>query len=99
MLCHVPEHPDKFTSKLKSKSVVEHQEAAFEIDVEVEDADVTWYQNGKRINPDDKRVNVVVDGLKRKLVIKDTLLSDAGEIQARTNKDESSAKLRVARES
>ena len=93
------EYPDKFTSKLKSKSVVEHQEAVFEVNVEAEDAEVDWYINGKRINPDDKRVQVICDGLKRKLVIKDAHLSDSGEVQARTNVDETSAKLQVARKS
>jgi hypothetical protein len=95
---HSLEYPDKFTSELKGKSVVEHQEASFETTVEAEDAEVSWFLNGKRVNPDDKRVQVVVDGLKRKLVIKDTLLADAGEVVAKTNKDEASCKLRVARE-
>lgn len=53
--------------------------------------------NGKKINPDDKRFSVVSDGKKRKLVVKDTLLTDAGDVTVRTNKDESSAKLKVAR--
>ena len=44
------------------------------------------------------QVIVVSDGRKRRLVIKDTLLSDAGEISARTNQDQADAKLRVARE-
>ena len=40
----LPEYPHKFTGKLKGKSVVEHQEAFFEIDVEAEDAEVSWFQ-------------------------------------------------------
>ena len=49
-------YPHKFVGKLKSKSVVEHQEVSFELEVEAEDAEVAWYQNGQKIKPDDKRV-------------------------------------------
>ena len=55
-------------------------------------------QNGKEIKADDKRVIFVSDKKKRRLVIKDTLLSDAGEITARTNTDDASARLDVKRE-
>ena len=43
----------------------------------------------------DGRVEIVVEGKKRKLVIKDTHLEDAGEITCRTNKDASSCKFQV----
>ena len=65
--------------------------------MEAEDADVSWFIGGKKVNPDDKRFQVVVKDLVRKLVIKDTLLADAGEITAKTNVDSTSGKLRVAR--
>ena len=65
--------------------------------MEAEDADVSWFIGGKKVNPDDKRFQVVVKDTVRKLVIKDTLLGDAGEITAKTNVDCTSGKLRVAR--
>ena len=37
----------------------------------------------------------MVDGTKRKLVVKDAHLEDAGEISCRTNKDASSCKFNV----
>jgi hypothetical protein len=43
----------------------------------------------------DGRVEIVVDGKKRKLVIKDTHLEDAGEITCKTNRDASSCKFQV----
>ena len=49
------EYPHKFTSKLKGQSVVEHDKCEFEIDVEAEDAEVTWCLNGKPIQADDSR--------------------------------------------
>ena len=42
-------------------------------------------------------IQVIVDGNKRRLVIKDTMLNDAGEIEARTNKDSAKCTLKVAR--
>lgn len=92
----VEEYPHSFTSKLTGQSVVEHDRAEFSIEVEASDAEVIWYKNGKKINPEqDGRVEVVVDGKKRKLVIKDTHLEDAGEITCKTNKDSSSCQLDV----
>jgi len=92
----VEEYPHTFTSKLKGKDVVEHDRCEFEIDVEADDASVSWYRDGKKIQPEDGRVDIVVDGKKRKLVFKDTKLDDAGEISCKTNKDSSSCDLRVS---
>ena len=58
---------------------------------------MSWYRDGKKITPEDGRVEIVVDGKKRKLIFKDTHLEDAGEITCKTNKDSSSCMLRVAR--
>ncbi|XP_071750036.1 twitchin isoform X1 [Lepeophtheirus salmonis] len=92
----VEEYPHKFTSKLKSSNVVEGEDATFEIDVEADDADVSWFHNGKKIFPDDKRFSIVTDGKKRKLVLRNAGIGDAGEITCATNKDSSSSTLRVA---
>ena len=91
------EYPHTFTSQLKGQSVVEHDRCEFEIDVEADDAEVSWYRDGKKINPEDGRVEIVVEGKKRKLIFKDTHLEDAGEITCKTNRDSSSCILKVAR--
>ena len=91
------EYPHSFTSQLKGQSVVEHDRCEFEIDVEAEDAEISWYRDGKKINPEDGRVEIVVEGKKRKLIFKDTHLEDAGEITCKTNRDSSSCTLKVAR--
>ena len=54
------EYPHKFTSKLKGQSVVEHDKCEFEIDVEAEDAEVTWCLNGKPIQADGERYFLVL---------------------------------------
>ena len=38
----MPEYPHTFTSQLKGQNVVEHDRCEFEIDVEADDADVSW---------------------------------------------------------
>jgi len=92
----VEEYPHTFTSKLKGQNVVEHDRCEFEIGVEADDADVSWYRDGKKINLEDGRVEIVSDGKTRKLIFKDTHLEDAGEISVKTNKDSSSCQLKVA---
>jgi len=92
----VEEYPHTFTSQLKGQSVVEHDKTEFEINVEADDAEVSWYRNGVKIKAEDGRVETVVEGKKRKLVIKDTLLEDAGEITCKTNTESSSCQLKVA---
>jgi hypothetical protein len=89
------EYPHTFTSQLKGQNVVENDECAFEIDVEAEDAEVTWYHNGKLISADDSRVTIIIKGKKRKLLIKCAQLQDAGQITVKTNTQESSSSLRV----
>ena len=81
---------------MKGQNVVEHDRCEFEIDVEADDADVSWYRDGKKISAEDGRVEIVVEGKKRKLVFKDTHLEDAGEITCKTNRDSSSCVLKVA---
>ena len=81
---------------MKGQNVVEHDRCEFEIDVEAADAEVSWYRDGKKINVEDGRVEIVVEGKKRKLVFKDAHLEDAGEITCKTNRDSSSCVLKVA---
>ena len=55
------------------------------------------YRDGKKITVEEGRVEIVVEGKKRKLIFKDTHLEDAGEITCKTNRDSSSCVLKVAR--
>lgn len=78
---------------------MEHDRCVFEIEVEEEDAEVTWRLNGRPLSSDDPRVSISSEGKKRKLVINDMLLSDSGEVSVDTNVDSSKTALKVARES
>ena len=75
---------------------MEDEKCEFKINVEEEDAEVKWYKDGVEIIPDGKRIVIVKEGKKRKLVINGCKLEDAGQITAKTNADESTAPLKVA---
>ena len=93
------EFQHNFTNDLQGKNVVEDETAVFELGVEEDDAPVTWFKDGKEIVPDGKRIQIVSEGKKRKLIIKNCKLEDAGMITAKTIGDERSAPLGVARKS
>merc|ERR1712088_346358 len=73
-----------FTSQLQGKNVVEGETAVFEIGVEEDDAPVRWYKDGVEIIPDGKRIQIVGEGKKRKLIIKNCKKDDAGMISCKT---------------
>ena len=91
----VDEFQHAFTSDLQGKNVVEDETAVFELGVEEDDAPVKWFKDGKEIIPDGKRIQIVAEGKKRKLIIKNCKLEDAGMITAKTIGDERSAPLGV----
>lgn len=63
---------------------------------ELDDArgEVKWFKEDVEIKPD-KRVQVVKDGRKRKLVIKDAKVTDAGQYKCTTNADETNAEILI----
>jgi len=91
----VGEFPHKFTNGLTGKDCVEDDKCEFKIEVEEDDAEVKWFKDGVEIIPDGKRVVIVKEGKKRKLVINGVKMEDAGQITAKTNADESTAPLNV----
>lgn len=93
-LCLFSEYPHTFTSELRGQDVVENDLCSFEIDVEAEDAEVTWYHNGRPIPANDSRFTIVSIGKKRRLTFK-AQLNDSGEICVKTNTQESKCQLTV----
>jgi len=91
----VGEYPYKFSSQLTGKDCVEDDKVEFKIEVEEDDAEVKWFKDGVEIVPDGKRVMIVKEGKKRKLVINGVKMEDAGNITVKTNADESTAPLNV----
>merc|ERR1711981_1467125 len=91
----VGEFPHKFASQLTGKDCVEDDKVEFKIEVDEDDAEVKWFKYGVEIVPDGKRVVVVKEGKKRKLLINGAKLEDTGTITCKTNADETSAPLNV----
>jgi len=91
----VGEFPHKFTNQLTGKDCVEEDKCEFKIEVEEDDAEVKWFKDGVEIIPDGKRVVIVKEGKKRKLVINGVKMEDAGQITVKSNADESTAPLNV----
>ena len=77
------------------QDVVENDNCEFEIDVEADDADVTWYLNGQPIDLNSGRFEIIKIGKKRKLVLKCASLADSGDITVKTNTEQSSCQLNV----
>ena len=63
---------------------------------ELDDArgEVKWFKDDVQIKPD-KRIQIVKDGRKRKLVIKDAKVTDAGHFKCTTNADETNAEILI----
>ncbi|XP_078700409.1 obscurin-like protein 1 isoform X5 [Branchiostoma floridae x Branchiostoma belcheri] len=95
----VEDRPVKIKSKLKDvKALDKDPEVTLEAEVSEPDGEVTWLKDGKPIPKellDSGKVQIIADGKKRKLKIKDLRKDDAGEYTLKTNDGESSCKLGV----
>lgn len=79
---------------LKSQQLIEKDTVTLACELDDAGGDVTWFKDGEEIKPEDsKRVQVVKDGRKRKLVIKDSKVSDAGQYSCVSNADKTQAEL------
>lgn len=94
----IQEEAFKFMRILRSMRVNEKDTIVLECEMDQPEAPVTWYFNGKQIEKgQDKRFNIITDGRKRKLVIKNCKLSDEGKYLAKTKGDETESEVLVER--
>ena len=80
------------------KALDKDPEVTLEAEVSEPDGEVTWLKDGKPIPKeflDSGKVQIIADGKKRKLKIKDLGKDDAGEYTLKTNDGTSSCKLGV----
>lgn len=89
---YYPEYPYKFTKVLKSQQLIEKDTVTLACELDDARGEVKWYKGDEEIKPD-KRVQAVKDGRKRKLVIKDAKVTDAGHYRCTTNADETKAEI------
>lgn len=86
------EYPYKFVKVLKSQQLVEKDTVTLLCELDDERGEVKWMKGDEEIKPD-KRVQCIVDGRKRKLVIKDAKVTDAGHYACVSNADRTDAEI------
>lgn len=89
------EYPYKFVKVLKSQQLIEKDNVTLACELDDAGGDVKWYKAGEEIVLD-KRVQAVKDGRKRKLVIKDAKVSDAGQYSCVSNADKTEAEIVIS---
>lgn len=93
-ICSAIEYPYKFVKVLKSQQLIEKDTVTLACELDDAGGDVTWFKDGEEIKPDEnKRITPVKDGRKRKLLIKDSKVSDAGQYSCVSNADKTQAEL------
>ncbi|XP_037720926.1 twitchin isoform X30 [Drosophila subpulchrella] len=88
----VTEYPYKFVKVLKSQQCIEKDTVTLACEIDDAMGEVQWFRNGEEIKPD-KRIQIVKDGRKRKLIIKDCKVTDAGQFKCTTNADTTEAEI------
>lgn len=84
----------KFTKILKSARLIEKDTLTLACELNEARGDVKWFKGEEEIVPD-KRIEIVKDGRKRKIVIKDAKVSDAGQYSCVSNADKTLADISV----
>lgn len=90
----ITEYQYKFVKVLKSQQLVEKDTVTLACELDDELGEVKWFKGDEEIKPD-KRLQVVKDGRKRKLVIKDCKVSDAGQYRCESNADKTEAEILI----
>lgn len=88
----ISEYPYKFVKVLKSQQLIEKDKVTLACELDDVGGEVKWLKNGEEIQPD-KRIQVVKDGRKHKLVINDAKVSDAGQYACVSNADKTEAEI------
>lgn len=79
---------------LKSQQLIERDTVTLACELDDARGEVKWFKDDVELKPD-KRMQVVKDGRKRKLVIKDAKVTDAGHFKCTTNADETNAEILI----
>lgn len=93
----VVEYPYKFVKVLKSQQCIEKDTITMACEIDDESGEVQWWRNDEEITPDklDKRMQIVKEGSKRKLILKDCKVADAGMFKCTTNADKTEAEILI----
>ncbi|PNF43664.1 hypothetical protein B7P43_G15461, partial [Cryptotermes secundus] len=91
-LVTIIEYPYKFVKILKSQQVTEKDQITLLCELDDAGGEVTWHKNNEPVKPD-KRVQIIKDGRKRKIIIKDCKVTDAGIYTCTSNADKTECEL------
>lgn len=87
-------YPYKFTKVLKSQKCTEKDTVTLACELDDARGEVQWWRNDEELKPDN-RIQIVKDGRKRKLILKDCKVSDAGMFRCTTNADKTEAEITI----
>ncbi|KAI5639981.1 immunoglobulin i-set domain-containing protein [Phthorimaea operculella] len=90
----IVEYPYKFTKVLKSQQATEKDTITLLCELDDEGGEVQWFKNDEPL-VFDKRIVCKAEGRKRKVVIKDAKVTDAGHFKCTSNADETKCELTV----
>lgn len=84
-----------FVKPLMSLRATEGETITLECEVDDRDADVKWYKDGKEVVPIPKKLDIVSEGRKRKIVIKKAKVTDEAQYRCETNGDKTECETLV----
>lgn len=84
----------KFTKILKSARLIEKDTLTLACELNDARGEVKWLKNGEEIQGD-KRIEIIKDGRKRKIIIRDAKVNDSGEYSCVSNADKTLADITV----
>ena len=77
-------------------SINEGETATFECELNLEGRTVKWFHEGQEVGEKpDKRYQVLTEGTVHRLVVKDAIMPDAGEVMAKVEDKSTHAELTV----
>jgi len=88
-----------FEKGLGNIKCMEKDEIRFEciLNKEVKPEDISWYRDGVKLSDgeDDGRIQIITEGTKQILIVKNTNLDDSGSYDIRINSIKSTGSLKV----
>lgn len=86
-----------FVKPLLSQKCLENETIVLECEVDERDAEVKWFKDGKEVAPIPKKIDIVAEGRKRKMIIKKGKVTDEAKYSCKTNGDTTECEILVER--
>ena len=89
------EYPFKFTKPLANINACDKEAVILECEVDDEEAVVVWKKGTEVLPANDKKIQIQVEGKKRRLFFKEIRVADGGDYSCSTNADETKSEVSV----